>query len=176
MEWYIVKVQTNRETAVRDAILRAIKQDGPAELFGTVLVPTEKVVDQSSGRKRVREEKLFPGYILVQMRLTDDSWYLVRHVAGVGDFAGVGGVPTALGADDVRELMQKIAATPTQQQAKATKFRAGDRVKVTAGAFEGFEGVIDSVDTDVGGVSILIEIFGRPTPINVTFEEVGAVE
>lgn len=176
MEWYIVKVQTNRETSVKDSLLRVIKREGMEEYFGQVVVPTEKVAEKTGTRTRVREEKIFPGYILLEMRLTDDSWYLVRHVNGVGDFAGAGGVPTPLAQQDVEALLSRIEAAPNKNQVvAAAKFSSGERVRIKSGAFEGFEGEVDSTNPQTGEVAVLIEIFGRPTPISVAPNEVDKI-
>ncbi len=176
LEWYIVKVQTNREQTVRDAIDRAIKQDRMDEFFGTVLVPTKKIIEQGPKRKRVIEEKLFPGYVLIQMRLTDDSWYLVRHVAGVGDFAGVGGIPSPLPAEDVAKLLKNASSADAAPEISQPKIKAGERVRISSGAFEGFEGEVEGTLAGTGEVTVLIEVFGRPTPITVYPNDVVVCE
>lgn len=176
LEWYIVKVQTNRESSVRDAILRAIKQDALDQYFGSVVVPVQRTIEQGAKRRRVIEEKLFPGYVLIQMRLTDDSWYLIRHVAGVGDFAGVGGVPTPLPAEEVEKLLKNADSSEAPVTQVPSKFKSGERVKITSGAFEGFEGEIEGVADSTGEISVLIEVFGRPTPITVYPKDITPCE
>ena len=92
MKWYVVKVQSNREKSIRDSIQRRVKRDGLDSCFGEIVIAVERVVDSKSGKKRISEQKLFPGYLMVQMCLTEESWFLVRSVSGVGDFTGTSGV------------------------------------------------------------------------------------
>src|SRR5262245_9758592 len=93
MYWYVLKVQSNRERSIRDSLLRRIRQEGLEEFFGEIMIPTEKVVETKGGKKRVTEHKLYPGYLMVQMVLNDETWYLVRTTSGVGDFTGSAGKP-----------------------------------------------------------------------------------
>lgn len=176
LRWYIVKVQTNREASVRDGLQRAIALEGMQDHFGRVVVPTDNVIETTkTGGKRTRKEKLFPGYILLQMRLTDEAWYLVRKTGGVGDFAGAGGVPTPMSDDEVSAILDRTDASPVSAKATAVKFENGARVKIRSGAFEGFDGVVEGSDSETGDVQVSIEIFGRPTPISVASNELDAV-
>jgi transcriptional antiterminator NusG len=93
MLWYVLKVQTNRERTIREALLKKIKLEGLEEFFGDIVIPSEKVVDTRGGSPKEQDRKLFPGYIMIQMILNDDTWYLVRDTGGVGDFAGAAGKP-----------------------------------------------------------------------------------
>jgi len=176
LKWYIVKVQTNRESSVRDGLLRAISLDGMQDCFGRVVVPTDNVVETTkSGAKRTRKEKLFPGYILLQMRLTDEAWYLVRKTSGVGDFAGAGGVPTPMSDDEVEKILDRTDAATATAKGIVVRFENGVRVKIRSGAFEGFDGVVEGSNPDTGEVQVSIEIFGRPTPISVESNELDAI-
>ncbi len=88
LHWYVLKVQSNREKSIRDNLVRRIKRDGYGEYFGEIVIPTEKVVETKGGKRKIREQKLFPGYMMIQVRLTDETWFLVRDTSGVGDFTG----------------------------------------------------------------------------------------
>ena len=172
MQWYVLKVQSNRERSIRENILRRIKMEGMEEYFGDVFIPTEKVVETKGGGRRVREQKLLPGYMMIQMVLNDESWHLVRSTSGVGDFTGAAGKPIAMEEHEVRRwLGQEEAAEETTEKAPrpVVKFdvAVSDHVKVKEGAFESFEGVVDSMDELTGKVKVIIEIFGRPTEVEL---------
>ena len=172
MRWYVVKVQSNREKSIREAIIRRIKRDGLDGYFGEIVIAVERVVDNKQGKRRVTEQKLFPGYLLVQMVLNDETWFLVRNVSGVGDFTGAAGKPSPLGDAEAARIVQQqqqVVAEPTRS---LPVFGLGDRVKICDGGFEGFTGVVGGVENSSGRVSVLIEIFGRPTPVDLEFWQV----
>ena len=124
MRWYVVKVQSNREKSIREAIIRRIKRDGLDVYFGEIVIAVERVVDNKQGKRRVTEQKLFPGYLLVQMVLNDETWFLVRNVSGVGDFTGAAGKPSPLGDAEAARIVQQ------QQQvvaAHASPLSVGNR-------------------------------------------------
>ncbi|MCL4111583.1 UNVERIFIED_CONTAM: hypothetical protein GTU68_033523 [Idotea baltica] len=175
MKWYVLKVQSNRERTIRDSLLRRIKRDGLEEFFGEVVIPTEKVIDTKGGKKRVSQRKLFPGYIMVHMDLNDETWYLVRDTTGVGDFTGAAGKPIPM---QEHEIARMLGAEEEEEEAAPRikiEFKAGDIVKIKEGTFEGFEGSIEEVDESSGKVSILIEIFGRSTPVELEHWQVEEV-
>lgn len=170
--WYVLKVQTNRENSIKNSLERRIKREGLEGSFGQIIIPTEKIVETKGGKKKVREQKLYPGYIMVQMILNDDTWYLVRDTTGVGDFTGSAGKPHPMEQHEVERMLgledQKEEA-PTRVK---IEFRVGEVVKIKTGAFESFEGEIDAIDETTGKISVLIEIFGRPTPVELEYHEV----
>ena len=104
LKWYVLKVQTNREKSIRDSLERRVNREGLEEYFGQIIIPTEKVVETKGGKKKVREQKLYPGYIMVQMILNDDTWYLARDTTGVGDFTGSAGKPHPMETHEVERL------------------------------------------------------------------------
>ena len=172
-EWYILKVQVNRETSIRDALLRRIKMEGLEEYFEEVIVPTEDIVEFTrSGKRKVVKRKLYPGYIMVKMMLQDDSWFLVRETPGIGDFTGTFGKPTPMPAHEVERILS--VAQPEEdskgeepQLKTAIPFKAGDRVRVKDGNFHNFEGEVDGIDEANGRVTLIINIFGRSTPVEL---------
>ena len=172
-EWYILKVQVNRETSIRDALLRRIKMEGLEEYFEEVIVPTEDIVEFTrSGKRKVVKRKLYPGYIMVKMMLQDDSWFLVRETPGIGDFTGTFGKPTPMPAHEVERILS--VAQPEEdskgeepQLKTAIPFKAGDRVRVKDGNFQNFEGEVDGIDEANGRVTLIINIFGRSTPVEL---------
>ncbi|WP_437188002.1 transcription termination/antitermination protein NusG [Planctomicrobium sp. SH668] len=179
MQWFVLKVQSNRERSIRESILRRIRMEGMEESFGQIFIPTEKVVETKGGGRRVREQKTLPGYMMIQMEFNDETWHLVRSTSGVGDFTGAAGKPTAmeevevrrwLGLDVVTEVKGADVAAPVEKSNRpVVKFDVGvgDHVKVKEGAFESFEGTVDSMDETTGKVKIIVEIFGRPTEVEL---------
>lgn len=175
MRWYVLKVQSNREKSIRDSLNRRIKRDHMEDYFGEIIIPTEKVVETKGGKKRVREQRLYPGYIMIQMILNDDSWYLVRDTGGVGDFTGAAGKPIPMQDQEIARML----GAEESKQAEPTKVKidlaVGDTVKIGEGTFESFEGSIEAIDEASGKISVLIEIFGRPTPVELEHWQVEKI-
>ena len=172
MSWYILKVQVNRETSICDALLRRVKVADLERFFGEILVPTEEVREFSkSGKQRIVKRKLYPGYIVVNMSINDDSWFLVRETPGIGDFTGAAGKPAALSTEEIDRI---VASTKPETVKKAEetvkigiKFKEGDRVRVKEGYFQNYEGDVSNIDERNGRVTVLINIFGRPNPVEL---------
>lgn len=176
MEWYVLKVQSNRENSIRDAILRRIKIAGLESQVAEVVVPTEKVTEMKGGKKRVMEKKFYPGYIIIRLLLNEETWFTIRETPGVGDFVGAGGKPVPMTADDVaRMLGRKEKAEEEKQPRLQINFEKGDRVKIKEGAFENFEGDVDEVIESKGLVRVMVQVFGRPTPVEVEYWQVEPV-
>lgn len=172
LTWYVLKVQTNRENSIRKSLERRILREDLGEFFGEIIVPTERIIETKGGKKKVREQKLYPGYVMIQMILNDETWYLVRDTSGVGDFTGAAGKPHPMDAAEVERMLgleQQKEEEPTKVK---IEFRVGDVVKIAAGAFDTYEGEIDSIDEATGKISVLVEIFGRPTPVELEYHEV----
>ena len=165
MDWYVLKVQSNREKSIRDNLVRRIKREGLEEHFGEIVIPTEKVVDTKSGKKRVTERKLYPGYMMIQMILNEETWYLVRDTSGVGDFTGAAGKPMPMGEEEIKRMLGRAEAEETEPAKLKIDLALGDTVKIKEGTFESFEGSIERIDEASGKITVLIEIFNRPTPI-----------
>jgi transcription termination/antitermination protein NusG len=174
--WYVLKVQSNRERSIRDNLVRRIHQEGLDEFFGEIVIPTEKVVETKGGKKRVTEHKLFPGYLMVQMVLNDETWYLVRSTSGVGDFTGSAGKPIPMQEHEIKRMLG-LEQTKKEEGPLKVKvdFQTGDHVKIKDGAFESFEGTIESIDEANGKITVLIQIFGRPTPVDLEYWQVERV-
>lgn len=175
MLWFVLKVQTNRERTIRDSLLKKIKLEGLEEYFGEIVIPSEKVVDTRGGSPKEHDRKLFPGYIMIQMILNDDTWYLVRDTGGVGDFAGAAGKPMPMEQHEVDRMLGRAEQQATAAPKVKIQFTSGDVVKIREGTFENFEGTVEGVDEHNGKVSVLIEIFGRSTPVELDHWQVEAV-
>lgn len=175
MLWYVLKVQSNREKSIRDTLMRRIRQEGLEAAFGEIVIPTEKVVETKSGKKRVFEQKLYPGYLMIRMMLNDDTWYLVRTTPGVGDFTGAAGKPIPMQEHEIQRMLGREQQQKEEPVKVKVDFHPGEMVKINEGSFEGFEGSIESVDEADGKVSVLIQIFGRPTPVVLGYWQVERV-
>ena len=172
MDWYILKVQSNRETSIRDALLRRIKIAGLDYFFGDVIIPTEKVTEVKGGKKRVVKRKLYPGYLVAHMEINDDTWFLVRETPGIGDFTGATGHPTPMLPHEVEAILAKSEEKQEEQPKLQIGFTPGDRVKINDGTFENFEGDVEGIDATNGQVTVIINIFGRSTPVTLGYWQI----
>jgi transcriptional antiterminator NusG len=175
MDWYILKVQSNRERTIAEALERKMRIEGYDRFFDQVVVPTEKVTEFKGGKKKVVERKLYPGYIVVHMHINDDTWFAVRETSGVGDFTGAGGKPTPMLASEVARIIQKDEEETSESPKLDIKFAVGDKIKVKEGNFENFEGEVAKIDEASGRVTVLIHIFGRSTQVELEYWQIEAV-
>jgi transcription termination/antitermination protein NusG len=180
--WYILKVQSNRERSIADALKRKVRVEGLEDYFAKtpdgdiqIIVPTEKVTEFKGGKKKVVERKLYPGYIVVHMVVNEDTWFLVRETPGVGDFTGAGGKPTPMLPHEVARIVQTEEEESDEAPKLDIKFKVGDRMKVKDGTFEGFEGEVGAIDPQSGKISVMINIFGRSTPVELEYWQVENV-
>ena len=167
--WYILKVQVNREDSIRDTLVRRVKMNGLEPFFKEIVVPTEDVAEfTKTGKRRIVKKKIYPGYILVNMILTEDSWFLVRETGGIGDFTGSAGKPSPMDQKDVDAILRR--AKPADEESAEVKsaipFKPQDKVRVKEGNFLNFEGEVLSIDQAHGRVRVTITIFGRATPVD----------
>jgi transcriptional antiterminator NusG len=175
MEWYVLKIQSNREKTIRDSLLRRMRQEGLQDYFGEIIIPTEKIVENRNGKKRVIEHKLYPGYLMIQMVLNDDNWYLVRSTSGVGDFTGSSGKPSPMPQSEIDRMMGTAQAVIEEPAKIKHDLKPGDSVKIIEGPFASFDGSVGTVDASSGKLTVLIEIFGRSTPVDVEAWQVERV-
>lgn len=170
-DWYILKVQVNREDSIKDALLRRVKMNALDRYFKDIVVPTEDVAEfTKTGKRRVVKKKLYPGYILINLAVNDDSWFIVRETPGIGDFTGSAGRPTPMEPRDVERILRssKVLADEEGPGVKSTiQFKKGERVRVKEGYFQNFEGDVETVDQANGRVTVMISIFGRSTPVEL---------
>jgi transcriptional antiterminator NusG len=175
LDWYILKVQSNRERSIAEALQRKIAIEGLDRFFGQVIVPTEKVTEFKGGKKKIVERKLWPGYIVVNMHINDDTWFAVRETAGIGDFTGAAGKPTPMQAHEVAKIIQQDDEESEEAPKLAIKFKPGDKVKVKDGNFESFEGEVGTIDEASGRVTVMINIFGRSTPVELEYWQIESM-
>lgn len=174
LDWYILKVQSNRERTASDALKRKVAIEGIDRYFGDIIVPTEKVTEFKSGKKKTVERKIWPGYIAVQMHVNDDTWFAIRETSGIGDFTGAAGKPIPMSPADIAKILPKEEGEQGDDNTPKLniKFVEGDKVKVIDGNFENFEGEVDTIDQQSGKVSVMISIFGRSTPVELEYWQV----
>jgi transcriptional antiterminator NusG len=173
LKWYIVHTYSGFEERVKKILEERIKLYNLQDKFGQIVVPIEKVVEAAKGGKRVVPKKLYPGYILVQMELDEETWHVVRSVPKVTGFVGPekGTKPLPLSDSEVEKIFQQMQEGVRKPKPKID-FEKGDTVRVTDGPFANFHGVVDEVNTDRGRLKVLVSIFGRSTPVEVEFHQV----
>jgi len=178
-EWFILKVAVNREDSIKEALLRRVRMNGLEKYFKEVVVPTEDVKEfTKTGKARVVKKKLYPGYILVNMHINDETWFIVRETSGIGDFTGAGGKPTPMlqkDVDRILKLSRPVEEGPGTTVKTTIPFKHGDRVRVKEGYFQNFEGDVDTIDEANGRVSVLVNIFGRSTPVELEHWQIELV-
>jgi len=172
LDWYILKVQSNREDSIVAGLQRRVKVAGLEEYFEEIIVPVEMVTEFKGGKKRVVKKKLYPGYIVVHMIINDETWFLVRETPGIGDFTGAAGQPTPMLPSEVARIIPKEEDVETQEPKLQIGVSPGDRVKINEGTFENFEGDIDTIDEMNGRVTVMINIFGRSTPVELEYWQI----
>lgn len=168
-KWYVVHTYSGYENKVATDIENAVENRKLNDLIPGVMVPTETVVEIKDNKKREVERKIFPGYVLVNMIMTDDSWYVVRNIRGVTGFVGPGSKPVPLSDEEV------LALGVTKKQVEVS-FRVGDSVKITDGYLDGFIGVVEILDTEHNMVKVVVSMFGRETPVELELNQVESID
>jgi transcription termination/antitermination protein NusG len=172
MRWYVVHAYSGQEKSIRAALVERIRLSGMADKFGEVLVPTEEVVEVKSGAKALSERRFFPGYILVQMEMTDETWHLVKSTPKVTGFVGgVGNKPTAVPQKEVDVIFNQVKAGVEKPRPKVL-FEIGENVRVKDGPFTDFNGTVEETNYDKSKIRVSVVIFGRPTPVELDFAQV----
>lgn len=170
--WYVVHCYSGYENKVQHAIEQRIESMGMKDRIFDVLIPTEEETEVKDGKRRTVEKRVFPGYILVQMRLDEDSWYVVRNTPGVTGFVGMGNEPTPLTKDEVNKIMHRMEELEPRI---TVNFKVGERVRIIGGPFNDFIGTVAEIETDKQRVSLMVEFFGRETPVELDFLEVEKI-
>ena len=173
--WYILKVQSNREDSIRRNLIRKIRIADKEAFFGDIVVPTEKVTEVRNGKKRVLRRKLYPGYVMINMELNEETLFLIRDTAGIGEFTGSGGKPTPMAPHEVERILAKQEDRSDTAPRLQIAFKEGDRVKINEGTFHDIEGDVESIDQSNGRVTVMINIFGRSTPVELEYWQVETI-
>jgi transcriptional antiterminator NusG len=170
--WYVVHTYSQFEKSVQRALTERIQREGMQDKFGQILVPVEEVVELKSGQKSITERKFFPGYVLVEMEMTDDSWHLVKSTPKVTGFLGGSAMkPTPISQREVDNIMQQMQAGVEKPRPKVL-FEVGEAVRVKEGPFTDFNGTVEDVNYDKNKLRVAVTIFGRSTPVELDFGQV----
>jgi transcription termination/antitermination protein NusG len=170
-QWYVVHTYSGYENRAKLGLEQRIRELGKEDLFGEILVPSEKIVEVVKGEKRTSSRKFFPGYILVEMELNDETWYLVKNTPKVTGFVGGATNPTPISAEEVAKIIGQMEEGLVHPKPKF-EFSKGERVKVIDGPFSNFSGIVEDVNPDKGKLRVLVSIFGRSTPVELEFFQV----
>jgi len=170
--WYVVHAYSGFEKSVARNLKERIERSGMQDSFGQILVPVEEVVEMKSGQKNISERKFFPGYVLVEMDMTDDSWHLVKNTPKVTGFVGGSAMrPTPISEKEVQAILQQIQEGVEKPKPKIL-FEAGEGVRVREGPFTDFHGTVEEVNYDKNKLRVSVSIFGRATPVELDFSQV----
>jgi transcriptional antiterminator NusG len=175
LHWYVVKVQSGREESIKEAIEKKVKIEGLQSCFGQIVIPTEKVSEMRKGKRYVRERKLLPGYLMVQVEFNENMLYLFRDTSGVGDFVGAGlnKKPLPMSENEIKKWIGKSeGAEVAPTDIKTSPYSEGDRVKVKDGMFSGMEGSVKQILEAKGAVIVELTIFGRGVPVELEYWQV----
>ncbi len=167
-QWYVVHTYSGYENKVKTDLEKTVKNRELEEYFFEIVVPMEEQIEIKEGKKKVNLKKVFPGYVLIKMIVTEDTWYIVRNTRGVTGFVGSGTDPIALTEDEIRQMGFEVSMLKFD-------YNIGDSVKITGGSFDGFIGNIQEINKDKNKVKVSISMFGRETPIEVDFSQIGKI-
>jgi transcriptional antiterminator NusG len=168
-KWYVVHTYSGFEEKVRLSIEEKVEAQGLQEKITKILIPTERVVELRAGKKRESDKKFYPGYILIEMELDDETWHLVKNTPRVTGFVG-GKRPVAIPEEEVDIIVQQVEKGPVPQV--KTQFVKGENVRIIDGPFSNFNGFVEDVDMDHGRLRVMVSIFGRQTPVELNFFQV----
>lgn len=169
--WYVVHTQTGHEERVRTTLENRIKAANAQELISQILIPTEKVSEVRGGKKRIMERKFFPGYVLIEMELSDEIWYLIKNTPGITGFIGPGSKPQPLREEEVATILKQAEESKEKPIPKVI-FEKGESVKIIEGPFTNFSGLIDEINPAKGKIKVMVSIFGRSTPVELEYWQV----
>jgi len=172
MEYYVIQAFSNCEKKVKAALEERINMSGLSEMFGDIMIPTEQVTELKKGQKKQMERKFFPGYMLVQMEMNDDTWHLVRKTPNVmGFMGGTRNKPVPLSEDELNRITNRVEKTSEQPVFK-TVFESGETVRINDGPFNDFSGTVEEVDYEKNLIRVSVSIFGKSTPVELNFSQV----
>ena len=172
MQYYVIQAFSNCEKKVKTALEERINMSGLSDMFGDIMIPTEQVTELKKGQKKQMERKFFPGYMLVQMEMNDDTWHLVRKTPNVmGFMGGTRNKPAPLSEDELKRITNRVERTSEQPVFK-TVFESGETVRINDGPFNDFNGIVEEVDYEKNLIRVSVSIFGKSTPVELNFSQV----
>ena len=170
--WYVVHTYAGYENKVKANLEKRIESMDMGDKIFRIIVPTEDQIEMKSGEKKINKKRIFPSYVIVEMILTDESWYLVRNTSGVTGFVGTGGKPVPLMEEEIQKILKKMGVSTYKGK---IDYEIGQSVRVTDGPFENFVGTVEEVDLEKGKIKVMISMFGRETPIELDHSQVEEV-
>ena len=173
-KWYVVHTQTGVESRAKSSLETRAQLANLGHLIHQVLIPTEKVSEVKGGKKKISERKFFPGYLLIDMDLTDESWYLVKNTPGISGFVGSGRKPIPLNDEDIKDILKQQDEKTAKPKPKV-EFEIGESIRVKEGAFANFNGTVDEVNPNKGKLKVMVSIFGRSTPVELEYWQVEKI-
>ncbi len=173
-QWYVVHTQTGYEDRVRTTLEGKIKAGVIGDLISQVMIPTEQVSEVKGGKKKLSQRKFFPGYVLIEMDLTDESWYMIRTTPGVSGFVGAGSRPVPLKESEIKTII-KQAESAKEKPIPKVMFEKGESVRVTEGPFVNFNGTVEEMNLAKGKIRVTISIFGRAAPVELEMWQVEKI-
>jgi len=177
MQWYVLRVQSNKEMQVKEALAQKVQMEGLSNIVGRIEVPVERVKRIRGNKQTVHMRKLYPGYVFMEMETTEDgrapekAWFMIKETSGVGDFIGTEGIPSPMRDTESAKMLLE-AERPEEAPSIKVEFQPGDQIKIREGAFENFEGSVDSIDPERGIVKVIVTIFGRSTPLDIEYWQI----
>ena len=173
-QWYIIHTYSGFENRVKESLRQRADAMGMGEIIGDILIPTEEVVEMKDGKKVVSSKKFFPGYILVNMAMSDDAWHMVKNTPKVTGFVGTGIKPTPLSQEEVDRIINQVTTSAEKPKPKFV-FKEGEQVRIVDGPFSNFSGTVEEVNHDRNTLKIMVTIFGRSTPVELDFLQVEKI-
>lgn len=173
-QWYIIHTYSGFESRVKESLRQRAEAMGMGESIGEILIPTEEVVEMRDGRKVVSSKKFFPGYILVNMAMSDDAWHMVKNTPKVTGFVGTGVKPTPLSQEEVDRIINQVTTSADKPKPKFV-YKEGEQVRIVDGPFSNFTGMVEEVNHDRNTLKIMVTIFGRSTPVELDFLQVEKI-
>lgn len=173
-KWYIIHTYSGYERKVAESLMSRVQVFGLQEKIGQILIPTEDVVEMKGGKKVVSSKLFFPGYILVEMELNDETWHVVRNTPKVSGFVSQGNQPTPLTDDEVNAVVHRVSSVGEKPKPKFV-FDKGETVKIVDGPFSNFSGIVEDVNLERNTLKVMVTIFGRATPVELEFVQVEKV-
>jgi transcriptional antiterminator NusG len=173
-KWYIVHTYSGFEERVKETLRQRAEALDMGDAFGEIRIPTETVVEYKGGKKRETQRKFFPGYILVEMAMSDAAWHVVKNTPKVTGFVGTGRKPTPLSQDEVDKILEQVVTAKEKPKPKYV-FERAEPVRITDGPFNNFTGVVDDVNLDRNTLKVMVTIFGRQTPVELDFSQVQKI-
>ncbi len=172
--WYIVHTYSGFENKVKESLEQRVAAYGLEDMIGKVLIPEENIVEKRGGKEVKSARRFFPGYILIEMRMSDEAWHVVKNTPKVTGFVGAGNRPSPLSQEEVEAILLQVQTAAEKPKPKYT-FDKGDQVRINEGPFTSFNGVVDEVNLDRNTLKVMVTIFGRATPVELDFLQVEKI-